>query len=56
MGRAGISFTVGRGGDKKKALAPKDMNEVQAQLAQVQQTLAELKAENKALKVKLEEK
>ena len=56
MGRAGISFTVGRGGDKKKALAPKDMNEVQAQLAQVQQTLAELKAENEALKVKLEEK
>ena len=37
MGRAGISFTVGRGGDKKKALAPKDMNEVQAQLAEVRQ-------------------
>ena len=39
MGRAGISFTVGRGGDKKKALAPKDMNEVQAQLAEVRQAL-----------------
>ena len=56
MGRAGISFTVGRGGDKKKALAPKDMNEVQAQLAEVQQALHELKAENAALKVRLDAK
>ena len=56
MGRAGISFTVGRGGDKKKALAPKDMNEVQAQLAEVRQALHELKAENAALKVRLDAK
>ena len=56
MGRAGISFTVGRGGDKKKALAPKDMNEVQAQLAEVRQALNELKAENAALKVRLDAK
>ena len=55
MGRAGISFTVGKSG-KKEQPAPKDMREVQAQLAQVQQALAELKAENEALKVKLEEK
>ena len=55
MGRAGVSFTVGKSG-KKQAPAPKDMNEVQAQLAQVQQALAELKAENEALKVKLEER
>lgn len=55
MGRAGISFTVGKSG-KKEQPAPKDMREVQAQLAEVQQALAELKAENEALKVKLEEK
>ena len=55
MGRAGISFTVGKSG-RKMAEAPKDMNEVRAQLAQVQEALAELKAENEALKVKLEER
>ena len=32
------------------------MNEVQAQLAQVQQALADLKAENEALKARLDEK
>ena len=36
MGRAGVSFTLGKS-SKKQPLPPKDMNEVQAQLAQVQQ-------------------
>ena len=53
MGRAGVSFTVGKS-SKKQPLPPKDMNEVQAQLAQVQQALFELKAENKELREKLE--
>ena len=54
MGRAGVSFTVGKSSDKPKT--PKNMNEVQAQLAQVQQALADLKAENEALKARLDEK
>ena len=53
MGRAGVSFTLGKS-SKKQPLPPKDMNEVQAQLAQVQQALFELKAENKELREKLE--
>ena len=53
MGRAGVSFTLGKSA-KKQPLPPKDMNEVQAQLAQVQQALFELKAENKELREKLE--
>ena len=53
MGRAGVSFTVGKS-SKKQPLPPKDMNEVQAQLALVQQALFELKAENKELREKLE--
>ena len=38
MGRAGVSFTVGKSSDKPKT--PKNMNEVQAQLAQVDDRLA----------------
>ena len=53
MGRAGVSFTLGKS-SKKRPLPPKDMNDVQAQLAQVQQALFELKAENKELREKLE--
>ncbi|WP_303146633.1 YadA-like family protein [uncultured Cloacibacillus sp.] len=54
MGRAGVSFTVGKSG-KKQPLPPKDMNEMQAQLAQVQQALLELKASNDELKADNEE-
>lgn len=55
MGRAGISFAVGKGGKKKPVLA-RDLTEMQRQLAEVQIALQQLKEENEALRGKLENK
>ena len=52
MGRAGISFAVGKKDKDKPALA-KNMNDVQKQLMEVQYALQELKDENAALKKQL---
>ena len=52
MGRAGISFAVGKKDKDKPALA-QNMNDVQKQLMEVQYALQELKDENAALKKQL---
>ena len=52
MGRAGISFAVGKKDKNKPALA-QNMNDVQKQLMEVQYALQELKDENEALKKQL---